>query len=190
VDPSAISDHTGVSGGAVPEEFSEFSDKKVRGQPVRAARVAGIELGVDGNDLVLEASAPPPAAVLDLLSRNKPGIVALLRLRCDGWSAEDWPGIAEFDGGLSRVEAEACAFACCVRAILARTGGGCGRARAARRQCWCSDATRLPRSNRYRRAHEFLILSQINRVLTVSCARKGALNGRPGSHSSRSRSLD
>jgi hypothetical protein len=91
------------------------------GEALKAARVAGIELRLDGDDLVLEASAPPPAAVLDLLSRHKPGIVMLLRLGGGGWSAEDWQvffderaGIAEFDGGLPRFEAEARAFACCV----------------------------------------------------------------------------
>jgi hypothetical protein len=39
----------------------------------------------------------------------------------DGWSAEDWQlffeeraAVAEYDGGLLRVEAEAQAFECCV----------------------------------------------------------------------------
>lgn len=32
-----------------------------------AARAAGIELAIDGDDLVLEASAPPPGTVLELL---------------------------------------------------------------------------------------------------------------------------
>jgi hypothetical protein len=88
---------------------------------LQAARAAGVELMLDGDDLVLEASAPPPEEVLDLLSRYKPAILALLRPGGDGWSAEDWQvffderaGIAEFDGGLSRAEAEAQAFACCV----------------------------------------------------------------------------
>ena len=35
-------------------------------EALKAARAAGIELGIDGDDLVLEAAAPPPAAVLDL----------------------------------------------------------------------------------------------------------------------------
>ena len=72
-------------------------------------------------------TAPPPAAVLDLLSRHKAGIVALLRTGSDGWSAEDWraffderAGIAEFDGGLPRAQAEARAFACCVAEWLNR----------------------------------------------------------------------
>ena len=41
---------------------------------LEAARAAGVRLKVEGNDLVLEASAAPPSAVLDLLSRNKAGI--------------------------------------------------------------------------------------------------------------------
>jgi hypothetical protein len=86
-----------------------------------AARAVGIDVDLDGDDLVLEASAPPPAAVLDALSRHKAGIVALLRPANDGWSAEDWQaffderaGVAEFDGELPRPQAEAQAFASCV----------------------------------------------------------------------------
>ena len=59
--------------------------------------------------------------MLDLLSRNKPVIVALLRPCRDGWTVEDWQvffddraGTAEFNGGLPRAAAEARAFACCV----------------------------------------------------------------------------
>jgi hypothetical protein len=40
-------------------------------EAIKVARDAGIELTIDGDDLVLEAPAPPPAAVLDLLSRHK-----------------------------------------------------------------------------------------------------------------------
>lgn len=88
---------------------------------LRADCDAGIGLHVDGDDLVLEASAPPPAAVLDLLIRHKADLILLLRPGDDGWSAEDWqahfderPGIAEFDGGLPRPDAETLAFKCCV----------------------------------------------------------------------------
>jgi hypothetical protein len=88
-------------------------------EALRVARAAGVDLHVDGDDLVLEASAAPQLATLDLVSRHKPGIVALLRLGSDGWSAEDWQvffderaGIGEFEGGLLRPEAEARAFAC------------------------------------------------------------------------------
>lgn len=89
-------------------------------EALKAACAAGIEIRLDGDDLVLEASSPPSAAILDLLSRHKPGIAVLLRSGRDG-SAEDWQaffderaGIAEFDGGQSRTQAEARAYACCV----------------------------------------------------------------------------
>lgn len=91
------------------------------------ARAAGIRLSLDGNDLVLEASAPPSPAVLELLSRHKPAIVDWLRPGPDGWSRDDWhsyfderAGLAEFDGGLSRDQAEARAFSCCVPEWLNR----------------------------------------------------------------------
>jgi hypothetical protein len=90
-------------------------------ETLRAARAAGIQLEIDGEDLLLEAAVEPPVTVLDALSRNKGGVIALLRASNDSWSAEDWraffderAAIAEADGGLSRAEAEAQAFACCV----------------------------------------------------------------------------
>jgi hypothetical protein len=50
--------------------------------------------------------------VFDLLRRHKAEIMLLLRPAGDGWSADDWQvffaeraGIAEFDGGLPRVQA-------------------------------------------------------------------------------------
>jgi hypothetical protein len=108
-------------------------------EALKAARAAGIEIALDGDDLVLSAALAPPAAVLDALSRHKAEIVALLRPGRDGWSGEDWQvyfderaGIAEFDGGLPRVDAEARAFACCVVEWLNRNP--------ARRQGTVSDA--------------------------------------------------
>ena len=90
-------------------------------EALKAARAAGIELGLDGDDLVLEAPTAPPAAVLDLLSHHKAAVVARLRPGGDGWSAEDWQvlfderaAIAEFGGGLPHPQAEVRAFACCV----------------------------------------------------------------------------
>ena len=47
-------------------------------EALKTAQAIGIMIGLDGDDLVLEASTPPPAAVLDALSRHKAGIVALL----------------------------------------------------------------------------------------------------------------
>lgn len=90
-------------------------------EALRAARAAGVSVGLDGDDLVLQASAPPPPAVLNALSRHKPAIVALLRPANDGWSGEDWQayfderaGIAEFDGRLPWAKAKAQAVAYCV----------------------------------------------------------------------------
>jgi len=88
---------------------------------LKAARAAGIQLGINGDDLVLEASAPPSPAVLDMLSRHKAEIATLLMQGGEGWSVEDWrafyderAGIAEFDCDQTRTEAEARAFECCV----------------------------------------------------------------------------
>jgi hypothetical protein len=55
-----------------------------------AARAAGVHLGIDGDDLVLEAASAPPAPVLESLSRHKAEIMVLLRPAEDGWTAEDW----------------------------------------------------------------------------------------------------
>ena len=96
-------------------------------QALKAARDAGVRISVDGDALVLDADAAPAAAVLDLLSRHKAGVIALLRADSDGWSGEDWralfderAAIAELDGGLPRDQAEARALACCVTEWLNR----------------------------------------------------------------------
>jgi hypothetical protein len=95
-------------------------------EALKAAREAGIVIRIDGDDLLLEASTPPPDAVLEQLALHKAGVVALLRPD-RSWTAEDWralfderAAIAEFDGELSRPEAEAEAFACCVIEWLRR----------------------------------------------------------------------
>ena len=118
-------------------------------QALKAARGAGVRVRIDGDALTLGADAAPPSAVLDLLSRHKAGVVALLRKGSDGWSGEDWrtffderAGIAEFDGGLPRHKAEARAFACCVAEWLNRNPMrsppgrcvGCGGSGTRRRQ--------------------------------------------------------
>jgi hypothetical protein len=80
---------------------------------MREARAAGVQVTIDGDALTLEASAAPPPAVIELLSRHKTEIIALLRLADDGWSALDW---LTFFGerarmaaahGLTGIEAEA-----------------------------------------------------------------------------------
>jgi hypothetical protein len=57
-------------------------------QALKAARAAGIDLDIDGDDLVLEAREQPPMALLDLLARHKSEL-ALLRPTGDGWSVKD-----------------------------------------------------------------------------------------------------
>jgi hypothetical protein len=96
-------------------------------EALRRAHAAGVQIATDGCDLLLEAQEPAPAHVLSALASHKNGIIALLRAADCGWSAADWQayfderaGIAEFDGGLSREDAEARAFACCVAEWLNR----------------------------------------------------------------------
>ncbi len=96
-------------------------------EALRTAYAAGVRVATDGCDLLLEARTPPPTHVLNVLARHKGELIALLRKAGDGWSAEDWQayfderaGIVEFDGGLSREDAEARAFACCVAEWLNR----------------------------------------------------------------------
>ena len=112
-------------------------------EALKAARAAGIKLAIDGDDLVLEASASPPPAVIDRLTAHKTEIVAMLRPRRDGWSADDWQaffgeraGIMEFDGRLSRAEAEAQALACCIGEWLNRNPTASAPGRCA----WCDRA--------------------------------------------------
>jgi hypothetical protein len=59
-------------------------------EALKKARAVGIRLDIDGEDLMLQAPAPPPPNVVEALSIHKTDIVALLRPTKDGWSAEDW----------------------------------------------------------------------------------------------------
>jgi hypothetical protein len=77
------------------------------------AKHAGISIALDGDDLVLKASALTDPDLLELLKCHKAEIVSLLRSG-NGWTDEDWQalfderaGIMEFDGGSARAEAEA-----------------------------------------------------------------------------------
>lgn len=91
------------------------------------ARTAGIEIKLDGDDLVLQASAEPPESIIQLLARDKPDIVAILRPDQSGWTGEDWRAffderadLAEFENCLPRDEAELRAFEGCVTEWLNR----------------------------------------------------------------------
>ena len=65
-------------------------------EALKAARSAGVSVGIDGGDLVLQASAPAPPAVLAALSRHKAAIVALLRPPSPAL-------LAEWNAGVSRL---------------------------------------------------------------------------------------
>jgi hypothetical protein len=109
-------------------------------QTLDSARAAGVDVGIDGEDLVLQAPAPPPPAVLEALTRYKAEIVALLRPAKDGWSAEEWQvffgeraGRFEFDRGMTRPAAEAQAFEACIVEWLNRNPAPSPAGRCA----WC-----------------------------------------------------
>ena len=81
---------------------------------LKAARACGVRVETDGNKLSLRAATAPLADVVALLSTHKSEVIALLQPGTNGWSPQDWlaffderAGIAEFDGGLPREEAEA-----------------------------------------------------------------------------------
>jgi hypothetical protein len=89
-------------------------------EALRAARALGVELTIEGNDILLEAASEPPAAAVEALVRHKSEIIKLLRPSKAVWSPGDWRLFfgeragAEFDGGLPRADAEAQAFECCI----------------------------------------------------------------------------
>jgi hypothetical protein len=94
-------------------------------EALNAVRAAGVNIKVDGDDLVLEAAAPPPSAVLDALSYHKVSILALLRSVTIGGSAENWRALFQErtnafqrDGGLRRDLAQANALAACIATWL------------------------------------------------------------------------
>ncbi len=94
-------------------------------EALRLAQASGVHLGVDGDDLILDADLEPSVEVVDAIRQNKAEIVALLTTPGSDWSAEDWraffdeqAGIAEHDGGLSRSQAETQAFECSIAAWL------------------------------------------------------------------------
>jgi hypothetical protein len=57
-------------------------------EAIKAARIAGVRVALDGEDLVLEAQSQPSPTLLDALSQHKAEIIKLLQPGRDGWSAE------------------------------------------------------------------------------------------------------
>jgi len=64
-------------------------------EALEAARAAGLQVSVDGDDLMLESAAEPPVAIVDLLTEHKPGILAILR--SGQAAAEERVAIAEVE---------------------------------------------------------------------------------------------
>lgn len=48
---------------------------------IKQAKAVGLRITIKGGDLSLEAAAPPPAAIIDLIARHKAEIIPLL---CSG----------------------------------------------------------------------------------------------------------
>lgn len=108
---------------------------------LKAAEAAGIRIELDGEALTLEAAARPPRATLDLLSKHKAEITALLRPAGDGWSPLDWRMFFDqkaqvaAEQGMICSHARARAFSCCIAEWLIRNPArassrvclGCGR---------------------------------------------------------------
>jgi hypothetical protein len=74
-------------------------------EALRAARTAGIQISIDGDDLVLESAAEPPIAIVDLLTELKAGILAFLRCGQAAGSAEERAAIAEFEARADHIGA-------------------------------------------------------------------------------------
>ena len=95
-------------------------------EAIEAARAAGIHIAIDGDDLVLEASATPSPVVLDLLSRNKAHVVAMLRRQKPvnefgpSRSLKFQPGHEVDPGGVSPGSWHAEALRCRIVAVLDR----------------------------------------------------------------------
>lgn len=72
-------------------------------EALNAARAAGVRIAVDGEDLVLRASGPPPATLLQTLSLHKGDIISLLRSGADPQTNDDSSWAELKAGGLNRL---------------------------------------------------------------------------------------
>lgn len=97
---------------------------------LQCARDLGIRFFVEGDNLIVEADTEPPAEVITAITALKPEIIRhLTRLEASSdWTAEDWRFLfderaadAEHDQRMTRIDAEAVAFECCVIAWLTRS---------------------------------------------------------------------
>ena len=111
-------------------------------EALAAARSAGVEVRLDGKDLIVSSAGEPPDDICAMLSRQKPAIVEYLqappaeRAACAPetpppppapapvrpWSAADWrlfhndrQLVAEITLGKTRQQARTYAYVCCIR---------------------------------------------------------------------------
>lgn len=114
---------------------------------IALARDAGVRISTEGTQLVLEATTQPPVGILDLITKFKAEILQVLSSRRTPHvrSAEDWQalfheraGIAEFDGGLSRSDAEGAALQNCIAEWISRNPVASHEARC----LWCAGEVR------------------------------------------------
>jgi hypothetical protein len=92
---------------------------------LRIANRAGVNVRVDGGDLILSGASEPPVRIPDLLSRYKSSVLALLRGPQQHWTSCDWQMYfdwcafqAKFRDGMAHEAAEARALECCVAGWL------------------------------------------------------------------------
>jgi tubulysin polyketide synthase-like protein len=69
-------------------------------EAVQAAYSAGVTIRLDGDRLHLEASAPPPAAIVEALKQHKAEIIGLLCAQCGAGlsTGSDTPTVGIPDG--------------------------------------------------------------------------------------------
>lgn len=79
---------------------------------LRAARAVGIRVEIDGENLMLQASVPPPSAVVSALASLKPDIVSLLRSETNSAGElgmeklEERAALVEYGAGVPKAWAE------------------------------------------------------------------------------------
>ncbi len=92
------------------------------------ASAAGINLSLEGDDILLESDTAPPNALVALVRQHKSLLLSMLRGQKASWQSADWQAyfderaaILEFEAGLNRKDAEAKAFECCVTEYINQT---------------------------------------------------------------------
>ena len=75
-------------------------------QVMKQAAAAGIRIAIEGDSLSLEATAPPPQAIIELITKHKPEIINLLRSGREGLAEVTWLDMAvavENEAGRHRI---------------------------------------------------------------------------------------